>query len=443
MFTTENPDQKNKKNQEDPINRYWVVERVTLKTPNEDLNIDLTNSFLRIEINSGISSAFTQGSIIFEEFSDLQTLMGLSGNEVLEINIKSIEGKEYSKRFKVLQIIPPLKSPATTQKIITIKFASFVYYNNMLKSFSKAFNRKKATECVKQIYRDYMDDETTPLIIPQETDSTISITIPYRKPKEAIDIITKYSSFDGLYDYVFYEDIEKCVYVPLSVLKEKEKSLEFVSVRDNENRDTEDGSRDVDFYRKKIISYSIDGDMYNIPKNINSGNYAATNINLNMTLKEVTNRIFIYENYFAESENNIESSPIIPKSKNEEIAVANTSKITVTYEPTLTSDGQILSQNILDSFYKRKSVNNIFKQILSIKTHSRCDLLPGEIIGTSIIGNKSLQTTDNTDKYVSGNYMVLSCIHIFEKTKSESTFILGRDSIPQNIPSEIEVSEEG
>jgi len=226
-------------------------------------------------------------------------------------------------------------------------------------------------------------------------------------------------------------------------LKEKEKSLEFVSVRDNENRDTEDGSRDVDFYRKKIISYSIDGDMYNIPKNINSGNYAATNINLNMTLKEVTNRIFIYENYFAESENNIESSPIIPKSKNEEIAVANTSKITVTYEPTLTSDGQILSQNILDSFYKRKSVNNIFKQILSIKTHSRCDLLPGEIIGTSIIGNKSLQTTDNTDKYVSGNYMVLSCIHIFEKTKSESTFILGRDSIPQNIPSEIEVSEEG
>jgi len=166
MFTTENPDQKNKKNQEDPINRYWVVERVILKTPNEDLNIDLTNSFLRIEINSGISSAFTQGSIIFEEFSDLQTLMGLSGNEVLEINIKSIEGKEYSKRFKVLQIIPPLKSPATTQKIITIKFASFVYYNNMLKSFSKAFNRKKATECVKQIYRDYMDDETTPLIIP-------------------------------------------------------------------------------------------------------------------------------------------------------------------------------------------------------------------------------------------------------------------------------------
>jgi hypothetical protein len=47
----------------------------------------------------------------------------------------------------------------------------------------------------------------------------------------------------------------------------------------------------------------------------------------------------------------------------------------------------------------------------------------------------------DSDPYVSGKYMILMISHFFEKSKSKTTIILGRDSIEESLPTEVELEE--
>ena len=83
---------------------------------------------------------------------------------------------------------------------------------------------------VEKIYNDYLKDDlpikTTP------TDEICNFVVPYVSPLEAIETLTKISSRDGYYDYVFYEDLKKYNFVSISTMKENSEKFYF-STSDN------------------------------------------------------------------------------------------------------------------------------------------------------------------------------------------------------------------
>lgn len=434
----------------DYVLHHWYAEEVILKDYTENVKIDLTSHFLRMEITSGINVPFVTGNITIEDFMNIEGYLPLTGNEIIEITVKSVFDKSLKKKFKVIKIEPSLESPTPTQKFYMIKFVSMPEYMNMKRSFSRNYKNLKGTTIVKKIYEEFLTEIDSKsdygIFIPEESQINNSLFVPYYKPLKAINYVSLYTpSKEGIYDFVFYEDFSKCNYVSLSYLKELSSDTKFFSSKEPEGRSlNESGEKDPEHSRKRIISYSLGGDMYDVEKNIENGNYAGTNINFDMTLKKVTNRIYFYEKEFYK-QIPVENAPTISPKAGEELGLENTSKVIVTFEPSLNVDDVAKSQNILDSKFRRDSVNNMFKQVLTIKTNSRFDLYPGEMVEVAIKTNRMADDNnkDSPDPYISGRYMVLMASHFFEKSKSKSTFVLGRDSIPETLPIEISLEEGG
>lgn len=440
---TNNPENQNTEN--DPKLHYWKVEEVKITDHSGNTSIDLTKSFLRLELNSSLTIPCVYGNIQIEDFADIIGSMPVIGNENLEITIKSLDSSgTFKKKFKVLKIHPPLSSPAKTQKFYMIEFGSLIYYNNIKTMFSRSYRNIRTTAIVNEIYKNYLADEDTQgkLILEPLEDRTTSVTIPYSHPIEAISFLSKYCSLNNNYDFIFYEDFSNCNFVSLSSLKESDPVATFQTSHDPDGRSENiSGQSDIDFYRRRIISYTIDGDMYDIPKNMLQGTFAASNINFDMTLKRVTNRIYSYHREFTK-QSHVEKNPIISKVVGDDFSAENTSKIVITFEPTLSYDGNVKTQNMVESHFRRASINNIFKQVLTIKVRSKMNLYPGQTVVIEIRTNKNNDGADQNDIYLSGKYLVLNAAHFFERSQSVSTFVLGRDTVPDTIPSEIQITEE-
>lgn len=437
-----NPENENTEN--DPKLHYWNVEEIKLSDHSGKTFFDLTRSFLRLELNASLTISCVYGNIQVEDFADILGSMPILGDEILELSIKSNDGKNYTKKFKVLKIHPPMSSPAKSQKFYMIEFASFTYYNNMKNMFSRSYNNIRTTLIVKEIYKSFLaeeEDNFKLVLEPLGEDRTTSVVIPYLRPLEAISFLSKYCSLNNNYDFIFYEDWNNCNFVSLSSLKESEPVENFYTSHDPDGRSENDlGQSDIDFYRNRILSYAIDGDMYDIPKNMLEGTFAASNINFDMTLKKVTNKIYSYHREFLR-QTHVEENPTVSQVVGDDFSRTNTSRIIVTFEPTLSFENNLRSQNIVESYFRRASINNIFKQILTIKVHSKMDLFPGQTVIVQIKTNKMNDEVDQNDIYLSGKYLVLNAAHFFERSESISTFILGRDSVPIPIPSEIAITE--
>lgn len=440
---TNNPENQNTEN--DPKLHYWKVEQVKISDQSGKTTLDLTTAFLRLELNSSLTTPCVYGNIQIEDFADIIGSMPVMGNENLEITIKSVDGTKFNKKFKVLKIHPPMSSPAKTQKFYMIEFGSFVYYNNLKNMFSKSYRNSLPTAIVDDIYKNYLapdEEDGKKITLEPYVDRMTSIVMPYLHPIEAISFVSKYCSLNNDYDFIFYEDFTGCNFVSMSSLKESEPVVTFQTSHDPDGRsENASGQDDIDFYRKRIISYTLAGDAYDIPRNLLEGTFAGSNINFDMTLKKVTNRIYSYHREFPR-QSHVEKSPIVSKVVGDDFSGENTSKIVITFEPTLSFDRNVKTQNIVESYFRRASINNIFKQMMIIKVRSKMDLYPGQTVIIEIRTNKNNDGADSGDKYLSGKYLVLNAAHFLEKSQSLSTFVLGRDSVPETIPSEVTLTEE-
>lgn len=433
-------------NTRDPHAHYWKVDRIILKDLSGEFSLDLTNSLLRLELNSSMTDPFVYGNIQVSDYLNIIGELSIIGNQIIEVTIKSFDDRTHKEKFKVVKINPPLSSPAKSEQFYLIEFISMIGYKNLIRKFSKSYSNMNPTNIVRQIYEDYLkideeDGKKDNFITSQRT---TSVVIPYMNPIDAISFLSLHSlSSNQNYDFVCYEDFKNFNFVPISELWGKEPAETFLTTHSQDGRQNDPGGeKDTDLLRQKIISYSIGGDMYDVCKNIKNGTYAATNINFDMTLKKVSNRLYSYHKHFKRTENHVELHPMVAALIGNDLSTENTSKIVITNEPSVTHDNNPKAQNILDSYFKRRSINNMFQQVMTIKMHSRFDLSPGQLVKLSIKSNKMNETDgEYEDTYLSGKFMVLNSAHFFERTRSFSTFILGRDSVPSPIASGASVEE--
>lgn len=437
---TNTPESQN--TEKDPVLHHWYVDKIIIKNYTGQASLDITNSFLRLELTSGLSLAFISGMVLVEEFSNFRNYMPLVGNETIEITIKSVSEESYTKKYRVVKIEPSLDSPSPTQKFYSIKFVSGPSFQNMKRSFSRSFKNLPGTKIVKTIYDDYLKESDGPEIsIPFPPNINHSLTIPYSKPLKAINFVSKYCVREDNYDYVFYEDFNGIYFLPISELKKIDPIVELFSSKDPDFRGEEtNGQPDNEKRRRRMNKYVFDGDMYDVEKNMREGKYAATNINFDMTLKKVTNRVYLYEKEFLKQKT-VGASPTVSPQASEELGVENTSRIVVSFEPSLAYDNRANTLNIINSKFRRDSVNNMFKQIITVNTNSWFELQPGNMVTVNVKTNQVDSAEKDNDPYVSGKYMILMISHFFEKSKSKTTIILGRDSIEESLPTEVELEE--
>ena len=167
-------------------------------------NIDIGGSVIEIEINQGLTTPFIHGKLTLSDMHNMKNVFPIIGDEILEISFTVPGSEPVLKTFYTREISIERETGSRNQLIYFLYFSSKILHNNVRGKICIPFKKTKKSMMVEKIYNDYLKDDlpikTTP------TDEICNFVVPYVSPLEAIETLTKISSRDGYYDYVFYED---------------------------------------------------------------------------------------------------------------------------------------------------------------------------------------------------------------------------------------------
>lgn len=186
---------------------------VYLSTPNADTDIDLTPSWVQLEVTEGIYSPFISGNITILDSGGFQEIIPLIGEETLFINLSTgnfrdntsrsqepTQNKEIKGRYRIYKISEPVKTNNAQSKMYTLFFVSETYFRNKKSRVQRSYQNRKISEIVKNIYEEFIKEES---IVPSPLDayekdvnveSTLNFhtfCIPNMSPYEAINMIKR------------------------------------------------------------------------------------------------------------------------------------------------------------------------------------------------------------------------------------------------------------
>ena len=400
-------------------------------------NIDIGASVIEIEINQGLTTPFIHGKLTLSDMHNMKNVFPIIGDEILEISFTVPGSEPVLKTFYTREISIERETGSRNQLIYFLYFSSKILHNNVRGKICIPFKKTKKSMMVEKIYNDYLKDDlpikTTP------TDEICNFVVPYVSPLEAIETLTKISSRDGYYDYVFYEDLKKYNFVSISTMKENSEKFYF-STSDNPDYrgETPIGNLSLEMMREKILHYSIAGSKNDITTSAILGIYGGTNLNFDMTNKKINKVIHSYVDYYPE-EKHVEKAPPIPLSLNTVLSSRNMAHITVSNEPSFTYGNSEKPLGIQKAIHRRNMVNNILFQTVSLEINGRSSIYPGDIVYLDIRKHDVgvALNPEIVDPVNSGRYMVINVVHYIRKDGTFNTSMLvGRDSLPNPLPSQ-------
>lgn len=407
--------------------------------------LDIGASVMEVEINQGLTTPFIHGKLTISDMHNMKNVFPIIGDEILEISFTVPGSEPIVKTFYTREVSMENETPAKNQLIYFLYFSSKILHNNIREKICIPFKKTKKSAMVKKIYDDYLKKDLDLPIRITETEDICNFIVPYVSPLEAIDMLSKISSYEGHYDFAFYEDLEKYNFVSLSTMKENPEKFYFTTSDNPDFRgETPIGYPSLELMREKILHYTISGKRNNMSTNAVMGIYGGTNLNFDMTNKKINKVIHSYAKKYPD-EKHIEQAPPIPLTLNEDLSSRNMAHITVSNEPSFTYGNSEKPLGLAKASYGRKMVNNILFQTVTMEINGRTSIYPGDIVYLDIRKHDVGVTInpETIDPVNSGRYMAINVVHYIRKDGTFNTSMLvGRDSLPNPVPSQTDFNTE-
>jgi hypothetical protein len=191
---------------------------------------------------------------------------------------------------------------------------------------------------------------------------------------------------------------------------------------------------------RTITRYNIN-DAHDRLKEVSEGMYGASQLVFEMTTKSYYANTHLYNNLFDRNPG-MNSKPLI--NRNDILSKFDTAYLKYHIKPHYTWD-KIADSSFVDRSLERQSLlNQMNSFIMSIRVFGDSTLRVGETVRLKIMATEKVsESKEETDRYLSGKYMVIAIAHEYTSGLHEMTVTLAKDSLvepaPDKKPKEVEI----
>lgn len=402
------------------------------------VRIDVSTSFIELEIYESIFSNVLSGSLTILDQYNLVSNTPLIGKEIIEVVYKTPSSNEIVKTFSVYEIASNERIPGKSETFVTLKFSSKQYPLNYSTKISKSYSSKKITDMARLVFDEYLKTEDNEsIIIIQDTDSETDIVIPNWSPFETLNWLAAAASYEENCDYVFFEGMGCFYFVPLSSLKTQQPTTTFeYSPSKKENI----SAPDVNTQLRRIESYTELSDGYKKGEMEMEGVFSSIMGVFDSTYKDLEYKFFSYIDDF-DNTKKIHENPIAPLSYL--IALKPTSKLYIR------SDSKFLFNKLPKQVTQQKTqkrnsqIPRMHDKIIKIDIPGDSRRRVGEIVemiipSTEFLPIKGSESTN--DPNLSGKYLVTAIgHHIVRQDGYYMGLEMMKDSYINQIPDQVKI----
>jgi hypothetical protein len=449
------------KNENDYIINYIkLVPQDPTKTPNGQGWLDFSANFVDFSFEESIFEIGVHGSMFVVDAVDYPTLLPIIGEERMQISFTRYNN-ENTEKFDPLEFDLPVyqiggrmqDGKSRKRQTYTLFYGSELMYKNLETKLYRKYKNMPYSDMVKKIYDEYLKVDKEIFVEP--TKHSMDFFAQNISPIKAIREICKRSvSADGNGSlYVFYEDREKFNFVSLAYLA-KQKPVITLSYTPKNTIDNKTKTKNLvkDLYNVNTIkNYSN----INTLNSASSGEAVASLLSIDPTRRKFSLKALdlrgqskAAQAHGIELLQNVkdgwDSFQHIDKAK----PWKDTSRMFVNPRTNLSSvisdmghefssyisekDPTAKSNNIEDYLLQRKSAKlQYMKNLLTTTVSGDPRIKAGDVVKFQIpetMGKVNTENPEELDKYLQGNYIVMSISHIITSGSYKMALELVKDS---------------
>jgi hypothetical protein len=414
-----------------------VVEDIRLVSIN-GFEFDLRKMMIAFTLYEDIYSNGLSGFVVITDSHNLAKNIPIIGQEEIRLTFKTpgVDNVSRSVRLKVFKVSNQLHgNEGQVVTLLKLELVSpFIQISNGMK-LNRVIRNMPYSEMVKTIYKDMVaiDGSLPPLLFVEETAGKSSVMIPYWSPLYAINWMSYRSTSkndDMASDYVFYQTLDGYNFQSLSSLKKAPAVYTYKNIPAG-SRDEKTGERLIERDLRSIMDHTI-SDVHDTLKRSSLGMYSSTQLVHEMTTKSYYRNDYSYRDAFRKMAHLNEHRIVTYDNPLQDTPAAYMKYHVKSHY----SFRDVADANYVDRAWLRQAQMNLMNAFtMSIRVFGDTTLRVGNVINVEFAApeNKA-QTKEETDRYLSGRYMVVSICHEYKESIHEMLLTIVRDSYAEPLP---------
>lgn len=422
----------------------FVLQKLTITAYTGD-SYDITKLYTEFTYEENIFQATIHGSINLLDTIDLPTLLPIIGEETIEATFTRPEVGEPDQT----ELLPPIEFKARVYKMsprevqgysdkvqnYTLYFASEELFKSAQKKVNRGFKATKCSDIVQTIFDEYLKEEKEIEI--EETKFEIDYVIANKSPILAIRELAARSisaSTEGAL-FTFYEDRDKFYFKSIDSLLDQtpEKEIKYrvqnvLEKGDNhQDRTIEQDMESVQHYHHNST--------FDVFEDLREGKASSRLLTIDPIRKKFQVKDFDLDQEFDNFKHLGTAKPFTQNAKILKAPEANFSlQFTQSeHERDPTQRAKMIEEYHLKRMSQKKQIQ---RQVTSVSLAGDPRYKAGQVIEfilPELLGKVSKEYPQELDKYLQGNYLVVSSCHIVRQNGYTVNMELVKDSFYSEI----------
>lgn len=399
--------------------------------------IDLRQMLAAFNIYEDIYSNGLSGYILIVDSLNLAKNVPIIGQEEIHLSIKTpgvdpVVRKIRLKVFKVSSQVSGQDGQVTT--VLKLELTSPIVFMSNTMKLNRSLKALPFSDMVTSIYSDLVKiDRQLPQLYVEETAGKSSMVIPYWSPLYAINWMSyrSTSKTDTMAsDFLFYQTLDGHHFKSLSSLKKRSPVCTYKNIPAG-SRDDKTGERLIERDLRTIMEHTI-ADVHDTLRRTSMGMYSSTQLVHEVTTKSYYTNNYSYRNTFNKI-SHLNENRIITYDNNLQDMPTSYMK----YHPkSHFSFRGVEDANFVDRSLLRQAQLNLMNAFtMSIRVFGDTTIRVGDVINVEFTSSENrAKTGEETDRYLSGKYMIVSICHDYKEGIHEMLMTIARDSYSEPIP---------
>lgn len=410
------------------------VDKVSITTPT-GFTQEITAQVLTISVYESIHKPFIDGNVVIKESLDFANLFPLTGQEFITLEIRTPGMGDYGKIKQTFLLYKMTDREVVGDKSIVyqLHFMSFEGIIGLNKRISRSY-RGNVGDLVKEIFEDQTDGlQTTKNVYIEPTIVEHKFVSCFWTPIETLQYLTKQAINKDGAPYMLFENRDGFNFVTLEAMYDSGTPYQSFTY-DKYTRDETSGGKGAlnpaeDY--KRITDMNIEVG-YDYIKRLKSGFFGSRQFSYDLHTKKYTVKDFnIFEHFQNENVKTLNPYPVMSANG---VVRSNAAQMSYIKVSNIFTDFDLYNGDTsnVEVIQKQKALKTMAESnVLHITVPGRVDYTVGMKVEVLLpkITPLDPQDTDYYDKRWSGNYIVASLNHNFNRRQHECTMELISDTL--------------
>ena len=414
---------------------------INLYTSQHGSPIDLSGVWTHLSVYENMKRNYIEGEITVTDAQDVLTSLPILLGDRISIEFKTPSASSSYKFDGRIVQIPTRKQAVQGAQVYVLRFISNEFVSSQKIQFSKSYNQMLISDMIANIFDQYVGGKTKKKIRIVPTLNSTSCVVPMQSPFRAINWLSKWAISpkyrDGM-SYVFFENRDGYYFGPIEALIDQNENPNPVATYGRNITVT-----DMTNIKQAFDTITdFDAKSQDHLDNIVSGMYASRVETHDLVTRSIGSSSY---NYFDHYDKTAHLGDENAGKLHNDINLGSFGDSYIHYapkhheayplqDPTRTSETTLIRKSQFLQYY-----NNV----VEVTVPGDSDRTIGEVVRLNLLNaSPNLEgSTENTDKYLSGRYLITALRHIMTRSAGQNSYMLrmglSKDSYQTPLPEKL------